>query len=147
MKLLLEQIERAANRPGLAQALEFALEPDILDSSRPRERLVSGKTLFVRQDIRGLQPVEALSGMDTLNVEFRADGRYLARAEVAFSGAISTHDMTAIAVRAVSVSVFLKQSGVLRRPRLWLHAFIAVFTAVARRMSSKATIASCRRRP
>jgi glycosyltransferase involved in cell wall biosynthesis len=143
MKRLLEEIERAANRPGLAKLLEFALEPDILDPPRPREQLVSGRTLFVRQDIRALQPVEALSGMETLNIEFRVDGRYLARAEVPFSGTISAREITGIAVRAVSVSTFLKQSGVLRRPRFWPHTVIAV----ARRMSSKAARAFSRRLP
>jgi glycosyltransferase involved in cell wall biosynthesis len=143
LKRLLEEIERVANRPGLAQVLEFALEPDILDSPRPREQLVSGRTLFVRQDIRALQPVEALSGMETLNIEFRVDGRYLARAEAPFSGAISVREITGIAVRAVSISAFLEHSGVLRRPRFWPHTFIAV----ARRMWSKTTIVPDRRRP
>jgi hypothetical protein len=143
MKRLLEEIERAANRPGLAQVLAFALEPDILDPLQPREQFVSGRTLFVRQDIRALRPVEALSGVETLNIEFRVDGRYLARAEVPFSDTISAHEITRIAVRAVSVLVFLKQSGVLRRPRLWPPTVIAV----ARRISSKAASAFSRRRP
>ncbi len=97
----------------------------------------------MRQDIRALRPVETLSGMETLNIEFRVDGRYLARAEVPFSGTISAREITGIAVRAVSVSAFLKQSGVLRRSRFWPHIVIAV----ARRMSSKAARAFSRRLP
>ena len=129
MKRLLAEIERAANRPGLAQVLEFALEPDILNPSHPRERLVSGQTLFMRQDIRSLQPVEAPPGVDTLNIEFRVDGRYLARTETPLFGIMSKREVTEIAIRTVSAWAFFKNSEMLHRPSFWAHA-VASFAAL-----------------
>jgi peptidoglycan/xylan/chitin deacetylase (PgdA/CDA1 family) len=129
MKRLLAEIERAADRPGLAEVLEFALEPDILNPERPRERLVSGQTLFMRQDIRSLQPVEPPPGVDTLNIEFRVDGRYLARTETPLFGILSKREVTEIAIETVSAGPFFKESGVLHRPRFWAHA-VASFAAL-----------------
>ncbi len=158
IKRLLQQVEHAASRPGFAQVLEFALEPDILGHPQARERQVLGQTLFVRQDIRALKPVEAPSGVDTLNIEFRANGRYLGRTETPLSVTISTRKLTELAIRAVSASAFLKESGMLYRPRFWMHALIAVMSLpaqpaaifkprlLARRMLSKAAIESSGRR-
>lgn len=168
MKRLLGQIERAANRPGLAQVLEFALEPDILDPSQPREQYASGRTLFVRQDIRALQPVAPPPGIDTLNIEFRAGGRYLARTERPFFDTLSKRELAEIAVEAVSASTFLRESGVLLRPRFWAGAVTSLVglpahlvrghprrgpksifkpRLLARRMLSRAAIVSSSRAP
>lgn len=126
MRRLLQQVENAANRPGLAQVLEFILEPDILDPREPRDSMILGQTLFVRRDIRALRPVDASGGVDTLNIEFRIGGHYLARTEVPLFGTLSTRELTETAIGAVSPSVYLPKSGVLHQPRFWMQALMAL---------------------
>ena len=124
VRRLLQQVERAAGRPGLAQALEFALEPDVFRSTPPKERQIVGRTLFVRQDVRHLQPIEAPDGVDTLNMEFSVSGQYRGRIETPLFGTLSARELTSVAIEAMSPSVFLEASGLLRRPLFWLHAAI-----------------------
>jgi len=124
VRVLLAETERAAGRPGLARLLEFALEPEIFRPPHLTERLVAGRALFVRLEVDRLQPVDPPPGVDTLHVEFRKDGRYLARAEAPMLGALSSRELSAIAIEAMSPSVYLKESGVLSRPRFWLQAVI-----------------------
>jgi peptidoglycan/xylan/chitin deacetylase (PgdA/CDA1 family)/SAM-dependent methyltransferase len=121
---LLADAERAAARPGLARLLEFVLEPDVFRPEHLTECLLAGRSLFVRQDIRQLKSIEPPEGVDTLHIEFRKDGRFLARAEAPLLGALSRRELTAIAIEAMSPSVYLGESGVLRRPRFWLQAAI-----------------------
>ena len=122
---LLGQVEVAAARPGLARLLEFVLEPEVFRPASLTDQLSAGRALFVRQDIAHLQPVAAPAGVDILNIEFRAGGRYLARAEAALFGALSVRELTTIAIAAMSPTVFLRESGVVRRPRFWMHAVLA----------------------
>ena len=124
VRRLLQQVERAANRPDFAQMLEFALEPDVFRSVPPKERLVAGRMLFVRQDVRRLQPIEAPSGVDTLNTEFRVGGQYRGRIEIPLLGTLSVREVTSIAIEAMGPSAFLKANGLLQRPLFWLHAAI-----------------------
>ncbi len=124
LRRLLGQVERAASRPGFAQALEFALEPDVFRSVPPKERLAAGRTLFVRQDVGHLRPIEVPGAVDTLNMEFRVDGQYRGRIETSLFGTLSVRELTSIAIEAMSPSVFLKASGLLRRPLFWLYAIV-----------------------
>ena len=125
VRRLLQQVERAAERPGFARMLEFALAPDVFGSAQSKDRLVVDWHLFVRQDIRRLQAIAAPSGVDTLNIEFRLDRQYLARTEVPLFGAVSQRDVTEAAIDALSPSVFLRTSGIMRRPRFWLGVALA----------------------
>lgn len=116
VRSLLAEVERAASRPGLARLLEFVFEPEIFRPQRLTERLVAGRALFVRQDICHLCAVEPPADVDTLHIEFRKGGEFLARAEAPLLGPMSLRELTEIAIEAMSPTIFLKQSGVLRRP-------------------------------
>ncbi len=119
---LLERVERAAAEPGLARLLEFSFEAEIFSPDRLTERLVAGRSMFVRVDPHRLVPIEPPAGVDTLNIEFRADGAFLARAQVGVDGPLSVGEQTALAIQAMSPSVFLHRSGVMRQPGFWLSA-------------------------
>jgi peptidoglycan/xylan/chitin deacetylase (PgdA/CDA1 family)/SAM-dependent methyltransferase len=121
---LLAEVERAAERPGLARLLEFVLEPEVFRPGDLTQRLRAGRALFVREDIRHLSTVEPPEQVDTLHIEFRNKGRFLARAEAPMLGALSRRELSAIAIEAMSPSVYLRESGVLSRPRFWLQAAI-----------------------
>jgi GT2 family glycosyltransferase len=121
---LLEEVEQAAQSPGLARLLECALEPELFKTPRLTERLAAGHSLFVREDIGCLQPVAAPRAIEKLQVEFRKGTRCLGRAEVAISGAVSAREMTAIAIDTMSPTDFLRESGLLRRPQFWLRLSI-----------------------
>ena len=124
VRCLLAEVEHAAARPGLARLLEFVFEPEIFRPKRLTERLVAGRALFVRQDIRHLSVVEPPADVDTLHIEFRNGGEFLARAEAPLLGPMSVREVTEIAIEAMSPTIFLKQSGVLRHPIFWLQAAI-----------------------
>ena len=118
---LLRQVEQAIEWPGLARLLECALEPEIFKPPRLTERLAANNSLFVRQDVGRLQPVVAPRAIDKLQVEFWTGTRCLGRTEVTKLGELSAREMTAIAIDTISPTVFLKESGVLRRPLFWLR--------------------------
>ena len=126
VRCLLHLVEQAANRPGLARLLEFSLEREIFCPGRPTERVVAGHSMFVRIDLHRLQPFEAPAGIDTLNIEFHAGGQFLGRTQTALYGPLSVGDLTTLAIEAMSPSVFLKQSGVMRRPGFWLQSAIGL---------------------
>lgn len=81
--------------------------------------------LFLRLDVGKLQPVEVTAAVDTLNIEFRADTRTLARAVTPIFGTMSARELTAIAIHAMSISVFLRNSGLLWQPRFWLQLVLS----------------------
>lgn len=118
---LLHQIEQAIDWPGLAVLLECALEPEIFKPPRLTEHLAAGNSLFVRQDVGRLQPVATPPTIDKLQVEFWTGTRCLGRTEVTQLGKLSAREMTAIAIDTLSPTVFLKESGLLRRPLFWIH--------------------------
>ena len=124
VRSLLQQAEQAARRPGLARLLECALEPEIFKPTRLTERLVAGQSLFVRQDVGHLQAIDAPPSVDRLHVEFRTGTRCLGRTEVLTGSVVSARDMTAIAIDAISPTIFLKESGLLQRPLFWLRLSI-----------------------
>ncbi len=126
VRALLDRVERAAGRPGLARVLEYALEPDVFRPSRLTERLATGRVLYVRRDVADLQPIDATSGIDSLNIEFRGGAQTLARAGAPIFEVLGTRDLTAIAIRSVSLSIFLEKSGLWRRPRFWLRLAAAL---------------------
>lgn len=121
---LLQQVEHATQWPGLARLLECALEPELFKPPRLTERLAASTSLFVRQDVGHLQPIVAPRAVHKLQVEFWKGMRCLGRAEQTISGELSAREMTAIAIDALSPTVFLKQSGLLKRPHFWWHLSI-----------------------
>ncbi len=122
---LLHRVEAAARRPGLAQSLEFALEPEVFRPQPLTERVVVGRTLHVRQDVRALRPVRLPDTVDCLSVEFRDSNSGLARAELPVFGTVPPRALMASAIEAMSPTVFLRRSGILRRPSFWMHASLA----------------------
>ena len=123
---LLEQVEHAATRPGLARVLEFALEPEVLRPSRLTERLAAGRVLLIRLNVGNLQTVDVSPDIDTLNIEFRTNTQSLARTEAPVFRSMSARELTSIAIEAISLSVFLEKSELLMRPRFWLHLAVAL---------------------
>lgn len=126
VRSLLAEVEHAAARPGLARLLEFVFEPEVFRPPQLTERLIAGRALFVRQDICRLTAIEPPAEVDTLHIEFRKGREFLARAEAPLLGPMSLRELTEIAIEAMSPTIFLKQSGVLRRPRFWLQAAIGL---------------------
>jgi peptidoglycan/xylan/chitin deacetylase (PgdA/CDA1 family)/GT2 family glycosyltransferase len=126
VRSLLEQVEQAAQWPGLARLLECALEQEIFRPARLTERLAVGNSLFVRQDVSHLQAIDVLPGVDRLHVEFRAGTRCLGHADVVMLGAFSVRELTATAIDSIGPMLFLKENGLWWRPRLWLRAAIEV---------------------
>jgi peptidoglycan/xylan/chitin deacetylase (PgdA/CDA1 family) len=122
---LLLDIERAAGRPGLAQHLRFALEPEIFSPRRLTERLTLDRTLLVRQDLAHLQPVAAEAGIDRLHVEFRSNGQVVGHIEAPALGSFSRRDVVQLALDSVSLARLLRDGGLLSRPAFWLHAATA----------------------
>jgi len=126
VRSLLAEVERAAARPGLARLLEFVLEPEVFRPKRLTQQLVAGRALFLRQDIHHLAAVDPPAGVDTLHIEFRDGDEFLARAEAPLLGPASQRELAEIAIEAMSPTVYLRRSGVLRRPAFWLYAAIAL---------------------
>jgi peptidoglycan/xylan/chitin deacetylase (PgdA/CDA1 family)/SAM-dependent methyltransferase len=126
LRPLLDRVERAAGRPGLARVLEYVLEPDVFRPGRLTESLADDRVLYVRRDVADLQPVEVTAGIDRLNIEFRAGMQTLARASAPIFEALGARDLTAMAIRSVSLSVFLEKSELWRRPRFWFHLVAAL---------------------
>jgi peptidoglycan/xylan/chitin deacetylase (PgdA/CDA1 family)/SAM-dependent methyltransferase len=125
VRSLLRRVEEAAGRLGLARSLEFTLEPEVFRPQHLTERLAVGGTLHIRQDIRALRPVRVPDTVDCLSVEFRDDSGSLARAELPVFGTLPPRALMASAIEAMSPTVFLRRSGLLRRPAFWLHASLA----------------------
>lgn len=124
VRSLLQQVEQVVKWPGLARLLECALEPEIFKPARLTEHLAAGNSLFVRQDVGHLQPIVAPPAVHKMQVEFRIGTRCLGRTEVAICGVVSAREMTAIAIDAISPTLFLKESGLLQRPLFWLRLSI-----------------------
>jgi peptidoglycan/xylan/chitin deacetylase (PgdA/CDA1 family) len=131
VRKLLAEVERAAAQPGFARLLEFVLEPEVFRPDQLTERLIAGRAVFVRQDIGRLTTIEPPPGVDTLHIEFRQDGQFLARAEAPLLGPMSVRELTELAIEAMSPTNFLKQSGALHRVRFWLQAAIELTTLPA----------------
>lgn len=122
---LLAGVERVAGRPGLAELLHFALEPEIFSPQHLTDRLVVAGTLLVRQDIARLAPIAADAGIDRVRVEFRSGGRIVGLGEAPALGGFSAGDVMRLALDAVSLAELLTSGGLLRRPPFWLHAAMA----------------------
>jgi peptidoglycan/xylan/chitin deacetylase (PgdA/CDA1 family)/GT2 family glycosyltransferase/protein-L-isoaspartate O-methyltransferase len=116
---LLIEVERAAQRPGLARELEFVLEEDVLRPTRLTARLQVGHTLMVRQDVTRLDAIEVPDGVDCLQAAFSAPGRAPGWIEVPVFASPSRREVAELAIEAVSLASFVKGSGVRQKPRFW----------------------------
>lgn len=129
---LLQQVERAANRPGFARILAFGLEPDVLRPAELTPQLAVGNVLLARRDLAQLSALAIPAGIDTLQLEFRRDGRAAGAIEVPVFAALSPRELASLAIDAVSLSVFVKASGVLHRPRFWAQLALEAMTTPPR---------------
>ena len=122
---LLHAVERLAGRPGLADLLRFALEPEIFNPQRLTDRLVVAGTLLVRQDIARLAPIAADAGIDRVRVEFRSGARIVGLGEAPALGGFSAGDVMRLALDSVSLADLLTSGRLVRRPAFLLHAATA----------------------
>lgn len=141
VRALLDDVERAAGRPGLARLLQFALEPEVFSPQRVTDRLAVDGTLLVRQDLARLAPIAVDAGIDRVCVEFRSGARMVGHGEVPALGGLSLHDVTRLALASVSLAELLKSAGLLHQPAFWLHA-----TAAAVRLGPSMVAAKLRYR-
>jgi glycosyltransferase involved in cell wall biosynthesis/peptidoglycan/xylan/chitin deacetylase (PgdA/CDA1 family) len=125
---LLRHVERAADRPGFAGILEFGLEPEIFRPAALTQQLAVGTVLLARRDLAQLAALALPADVDTLQLEFQRAGRAAGSIEVPVFAALSPRELAALAIDAVSLSVFLKTSGVLQRPRFWMQLVIEAIT-------------------
>ncbi len=84
-----------------------------------------GRAIFVRQDIRHLQPVPLTPDVDTLHLEFHAAGQPLSRIEVPVQGDLSCREVTELALEEIGLRRFLRASRLLLLPRFWLQTMTA----------------------
>jgi peptidoglycan/xylan/chitin deacetylase (PgdA/CDA1 family) len=81
--------------------------------------------LFLRLDVAKLRPIEVTTDIDSVEIEFRSDTRTLARAVTPIFGTMSARELTAIAIHAMSIPVFLRNSGLLWQPGFWLQVVLS----------------------
>jgi glycosyltransferase involved in cell wall biosynthesis/peptidoglycan/xylan/chitin deacetylase (PgdA/CDA1 family)/SAM-dependent methyltransferase len=129
---LLQEVEQAANRPGFARILEFALEPEVFRPAALTQELAIGNVLLARRDLTQLATLAIPDGVDVLQIEFRRDGGTAGAVEVPVFASLSPRELARLAIDAVSLSVFMKTSGVLRRPWFWVQLPIAAVTTPPR---------------
>ena len=121
VRTLLREVERAAGRPGLAQQLEYMLEPDLFRPGHLTARLVIERTLLVRQDATRLAAIEVPPQVDSLQAEFRLPGRAPGWIEVPVFAPLSKREVAEIAIDALSLGAFVKGSHVWCHPRFWIQ--------------------------
>lgn len=138
---LLMEVERAAERPGLARLLRFALEPEIFSPHKLTERLVVDRTLLVRQDIGRLAPIAIDADIDRVQVEFRNGPRLVGRIAAPALGGFSQRDVMQLALDVAGLAPLVRSSGLVVGPVFWLRA-----AAGALRLGSSVAIAKLRHR-
>jgi peptidoglycan/xylan/chitin deacetylase (PgdA/CDA1 family) len=119
---LLKGVERAAERPGLARLLRFALEPEVFSPHKLTERLVVGRMLLVRQDIARLAPIAVDAGIDLVQVEFRNGPRLMGRITAPALGGFSQRDVMQLALDATGLAAIVTSGGLMMRPTFWVKA-------------------------
>ena len=138
---LLKEVERVAERPGLARSLRFALEPEVFSPHKLTERLVVDRMLLVRQDIARLAPIAIDAGIDRVQVELRDGPRLAGRIAAPALGGFSQRDVMQLALDAVGPARLVRSSGLMVRPAFWLRAATG-----ALRLGGSAAIAKLRHR-
>jgi peptidoglycan/xylan/chitin deacetylase (PgdA/CDA1 family)/SAM-dependent methyltransferase len=138
---LLVEIERVAERPGLARLLRFALEPEIFSPHRLTERLVVDRMLVVRRDIARLLPITIDGGIDRVQVEFRTGPRLVRRITAPALGGFSRRDVIQLALDAAGVATVVRSSSLMVQPAFWLRAGVE-----ALRLGGSVATAKLRRR-
>ncbi len=132
VRRLLERVEDAAARPGLARLLEFALEPEVFAPARPGARLVAGTVLHVRLQVARPRAIAVPEGVDTVHLEFRDGGALLARTEAAAFGDLSAREVAVLALQSISLSVLLRRGRFLAHPMFPVHVAREAVRAAAR---------------
>ncbi|MBI2737330.1 MAG: glycosyltransferase [Rhodospirillales bacterium] len=138
---LLMEVERAAERPGLARQLRFALEPEIFSPHKLTEKLIVDRTLLVRRDVARLAPIAIDAGIDRVQVEFRNGPRLAGRIAAPALGGFSRRDVMELALDASGLAQVVRSSGLMTRPVFWLRA-----AAGALRLGMSVALAKLRRR-
>jgi peptidoglycan/xylan/chitin deacetylase (PgdA/CDA1 family)/GT2 family glycosyltransferase/SAM-dependent methyltransferase len=118
---LLQQVEQAAGRPGFARILAFGLEPEVFRPPQLTPQLAVDNVLLARRDLAHLDTLAIPDGVDTLQLEFRRNGRAAGAIEVPVFATLSPRELAGLAIDAVSLSVFAEAARVLQRPRFWIH--------------------------
>ncbi|CAN5226314.1 hypothetical protein BH10PSE6_BH10PSE6_00920 [soil metagenome] len=124
VRALLDDVERAAERPGLARLLEHMLEAELFRPGHLTARLAIDLTLLVRQDVTRIATIEVPAEVDTLQAEFRLAGREPGWIEVPVFASLSKREVADLAIDAVSLGTFVKAANVARRPRFWIQLAI-----------------------
>lgn len=124
VRKLLQQVEQAAGRHGLARQLEHMLEPDLFRPGHPTARLVVERTLMVRQDIAHLTAVDVPPDVDSLQAEFRLAGREPGWVEAPVFASLSRREVAALAIDTVGLGAFVKATDVRFHPRFWARLAI-----------------------
>jgi len=119
---LLTEVERAADQPGLARLLRFALEPEVFSPHKLTDRLIVDRTLLVRQDIAWLVPLAIEGDIDRVHIEFRNGPRLAGRITAPALGGMSQRDIAQLALDAAGLGRLVRSSGVMLRPTFWLRA-------------------------
>lgn len=122
VEALLQEVERAARRPGLARQLRFTLEPQVFSPGNLSDRLAVGSTLLVRRDIAQLAPIAIDTGIDRVHVEFRNGRHLVGQIKAPALGDFSTRDVMGLALDSVSMTELLGAGGLYQRPAFWWHA-------------------------
>lgn len=118
---LLQEVERAAQRPGLARELEFLLEEDVFRPTPLTARMAVGRSLMVRQDVARLDTIDVPAEVDCLQASFSVPGRAPGWIEVPVVASLSRREVADLAIEAVSLASFVKGSGVQQKPRFWFE--------------------------
>jgi glycosyltransferase involved in cell wall biosynthesis/peptidoglycan/xylan/chitin deacetylase (PgdA/CDA1 family)/SAM-dependent methyltransferase len=124
VRALLDEVERAAERPGLARLLEHMLEAELFRPGHLTARMAIDRTLLVRQDVSRIAAIEVPAEIDTLQAEFRITGREPGWIEVPVFASLSKREVTDLAIDAVSLGTFINATNVLGRPRFWIQLAI-----------------------
>jgi peptidoglycan/xylan/chitin deacetylase (PgdA/CDA1 family)/SAM-dependent methyltransferase len=124
VRVLLDEVERAAERPGLARLLEHMLEPELFRPGRLTQRLVIDRTLLVRQDATRIAAIDVPPEVDLLQAEFRLPGREPGWIEVPVFAPLSKREVAALAIEAVSLAAFIKANHTLGHLRFWTQLAI-----------------------
>ena len=142
VEALLDAVERAADRPGLAARLRFALEPEIFSPRNLTQRLEVDGMLLVRQDMARLTPIATRPGIDRVQVEFRGGGQVLGRIAAPALGGFAVRDVMQLALDSVGLMDVMKSGGLAMHPAFWLHAAMG-----AVRLGASVAVARLARRP
>ncbi len=92
------------------------------------------RVTVVPQDISRLQPMAEPDDADAVEIEWCQGNKVLGRTAMPAIGALTVSELTAFAIRAISLRAYLSETSLPWRPRFWFHTAIAVCRLVRREM-------------